>query len=461
MVRASAVAERAGVRSVSIAASGFVQQGRAVAKALGAENIAIAEYPGVIMLDSKEELRRKVEEVLVDRVVNGLTTSVADAARPVEPGPRDIVFKGALPEVLELFYKNMWTEGLPIVPPTLDLIEKFLRFTDRSPDEVLGVLLPENRQATIWNVAVNGVMAGCRPEYMPVLIAVVEAIADPEFRIEDAGSTPGWEPLIILSGPIIKQLDFNSGSGVMRVGRQANTSVGRFLRLYMRNIPGLRIAPGATDKGSIAYTFNVVLAENEDAVAEMGWLPFSVDRGFKAGDNVVTVQSCINISPPCYSGGSTAEEHLKTIAEIIGQRSMAFWTAFAAHYTKHSPLFVLGPSVAHVIARDGWTKDAIRRYLYDNVKAQAGWLEDLAHQAGPSIFSFCKCVEEGTISPDFCRSTDLNRLVPVFLKPEWINIVVSGDPGRNQSKGYVQNQKQGWPVSKKIALPRNWERMIA
>ncbi|MFH1485762.1 MAG: UGSC family (seleno)protein, partial [Chloroflexota bacterium] len=274
------------MRSVSIVASGFLKQAEGVAHGLGAQNLALAEYPGVIMVDSKEELRKKVEDVLLENIVRGLTSPVKAEKKTAEPEPRDVVFKGTLGEVQDFFYDNLWTEGLPIIPPTIEEIEKFLRFTDRSPDEVLGALLPENREATIWNVAVNGVMAGCKPEYMPILIAVVEAIADPEFRIEDSGSTPGWEPLIILNGPIIKDLDFNYGSGVMRVGKRANTSIGRFLRLYMRNIAGMRITPSGTDKGSIAQTFNVVLAENEDAVTQIGWQPFSVDRGFKAGDNV-------------------------------------------------------------------------------------------------------------------------------------------------------------------------------
>ncbi|MBI2907056.1 MAG: hypothetical protein HYX92_05310, partial [Chloroflexi bacterium] len=189
MVRASAAAEKAGVRTVSIVASGFLRQAGAIAKALGVENMPIAEYPGVPLVDSKEDLRRKVLDAIADNIVKGLTTPLKSAPREAEPGPRDIVFKGSLDEVQEFFYKNMWSEGLPVIPPTLDRVQKFLRFTDRSPDEVLGTLLPENRQATVWNVAVNGVMAGCRPEYMPILVAVVECISDPEWRIEDAGST--------------------------------------------------------------------------------------------------------------------------------------------------------------------------------------------------------------------------------------------------------------------------------
>ncbi|MDO8673720.1 MAG: hypothetical protein Q7O66_20100, partial [Dehalococcoidia bacterium] len=262
MVRASVAAEKAGVRSVSIVASSFIAQGKLIARAQGFGNLALAEYPGVIMLDGEDEFRQKVELLLVDRIVEGLASHGEMVESSTEPAPRDIVFKGDLAAVQEHFYRQMWSDGLPIIPPTLEKIEAFLRFTDRSPDEVIGALLPEKREATVWNVAVNGVMAGCRPEYMPVLLAVVEAVAEPEFRIEDAGSTPGWEPLIIVNGPIVKELDFNYEAGAMRVGRQANTSMGRFLRLYMRNIAGLRIAPGGTDKGTIAFTFNVALAEN-------------------------------------------------------------------------------------------------------------------------------------------------------------------------------------------------------
>ncbi|MBI2908544.1 MAG: hypothetical protein HYX92_12940 [Chloroflexi bacterium] len=259
--------------------------------------------------------------------------------------------------------------------------------------------------------------------------------------------------MIVLNGPVIKELDFNYGASVMRVGRQANTSIGRFLRLYMRNIPGLRIAPGQTDKASIAQTFNVVLAENEDAVSEMDWQPFSVDRGFKAGDNVVTVQSCMSISPPCYSGGNTPLEHMETIAEIIGRRSMGYWTATSARNGLMFPLLCLGPSIASVIAKGGWKKDDIRQYLYESVRFPARVLEHLDRQTSGHKVSLYQLAGEGLISKDFAESEDPDRLVPVFLRPDWIGIVVSGDPGRNQSKGYMENQRQGVPVSRKMIVP--------
>jgi hypothetical protein len=251
-------------------------QGRTFAKALGVPNLTIAEYPGVIMTHTADELRRNVREILVPNIIDGLAKPVPVAMKITEPEREDVVFRGTLDEVQEHFDEQLWSDGLPVIPPTLDRVRAFLRFTERDAAEVLGILSPDDREATIWNIAVNGVMAGCRPEYMPVLVAMAEVIAEPRFHLRDAGATPGWEPLIILNGPIVKELDFNYESGVMRVGRQANTSIGRFLRLYMRNVAGLRIAPGHTDKGSIATGFNVVVPENQDALDELGWPSYRV-----------------------------------------------------------------------------------------------------------------------------------------------------------------------------------------
>src|SRR5205823_1177262 len=253
--------------------------------------------------------------------------------------------------------------------------------TRRAPDEVIGRLLPEDRAATIWSIAVNGVMAGCRPEYMPVLVAIVEAIAEPIFRVEDAGSTPGWEPLVIVSGPIARRLDLNHGQGVMRVGRQANTTLGRFLRLYLRNVAGLRIPPGAGDKGSIAGSFNVALAEDEGAAAELGWPTFGVDQGFTGADSVVTVQSVVSISAPIYSAGTHALDHVRILAEVFGG-ACGYWSSIGMKYARWEPLLVLGPSIARVIAEDGWSKDALRRYLHEHVSITARQADTYALQVG-------------------------------------------------------------------------------
>ena len=459
-MRASVAAEKAGFPSVSIVSTGFLGQAQAVAQSLGIQNISVAEYPGVVATDNEEELKKKVTEILINNIIKGMSKQVLPVPKPKEPQPADIVFEGTIDEIQEFFNRRLWSDGLPIIPPTIDRIEKFLKFTGKSADQIIGNLLPEKRDATVWNIAVNGVMAGCRPEYMPILIAVVDAITDPEFRIQDAGSTPGWEPLIILNGPIIKELNFNYEAGVMRVGRQANTTIGRFLRLYMRNISGLRIPPMSTDKATFGDTFNLVLPENEDVVAELGWEPLSVSRGFKPGENVVTVQSVVYASPPIASGGDKAREHLDTWVEVIGSTA-SHWTHMAINWWKYFPLLAISPSIARVIAKEGLSKKDIAQYLYDNAKVSAESVERLALQGGFTSFNLKKMVEEKQIPKIYYESQDPKRMVPVFIKPEWIGVIVSGDAGRNRSRGYIQNHEQGAPVSRKVELTDNWKQLLS
>lgn len=165
-------------------------------------DIPLALVPGHVGMQSKEELRRNILEVTVDRVIENLTRVSAAASEKSEPGARDIIFKGGFNAVNRFFCENELSDGLPIVPPTREGVEAFLRFTDREPDEMLGVMLPDSRAATVWSIAVNGVMAGCRPEYMPILVALVEAMADPRYGVEHSGMESGgfhdrgdWRPV--------------------------------------------------------------------------------------------------------------------------------------------------------------------------------------------------------------------------------------------------------------------------
>jgi hypothetical protein len=458
-MRASIAAEEAGVPAVAITATGFSAMATAVSAALDHPDIPLAEFPGVIMTEDPESFRSKVSGPVFEGIVRGLTDSLTPAggaARVEEPEPVDIVVAGSLDDIQEYFLARGWTDGLPIIPPTLERVQAFLRFTDRHSMEVIGLLLPARREATVWNVAVNGVMAGCRAEYMPILLAIAEILADPAFRLEDAGSTPGWEPLVIVSGPMAKALDFNSGSGAMRVGRQANTSIGRFVRLYMRNLAGLRIPPEATDKGSFGQSFNVALAENEDAIRELGWQPFRADRGLPGDDTVITVQSVVAISPPVYTAGKTAEEHLQTLAWFF-TTSMGPWAFTSMLYQEWHPLVAISPSVATVLARNGWDKDRIRHYLYENAKLPAEQIESYAYDVGATGFDIERLVMDGQIPEFYLESRDPHRLLPLCFREDWIQVVVAGDPARNQSKVYVNNHEQGRPVSRVVKLPESWD----
>jgi hypothetical protein len=176
VLRASAVAEAAGVPSVSLVCEGFMGQAATTSVGLGMPNLPLAMVPGHVDVQSAEELKANIT---LERVINGLTAAPAEVASlGAEPDPREIAFTGSFEEVNRLFYENEWSDGLPIVPPTIAKVEEFIRYAGRVPDEVLGIAPPDNRKATVWSVAVNGVMAGCRPEYMPVLLAAVEAILD-------------------------------------------------------------------------------------------------------------------------------------------------------------------------------------------------------------------------------------------------------------------------------------------
>lgn len=459
VMRASAVAERAGVPAVAIGATGFEAMGRAIARSLGVEHVPIAVYPGVILTDDSPTFHQKVAEFVVPAVLAALTAPAGaagdGAAAPAdEPAQKDVVMSGTLDEIEEYFTAQGWSDGLPVIPPTLDRVRRFLQHTRRSEDEVLGILAPESREATVWNTAVNGVMAGCRPEYMPVLIAIVECLADPDFRVQDAGSTPGWEPMVVLSGPVADELNFNSGTGVMRVGRQANTSVGRFVRLYLRNVAGLRIPPGHTDQGAFGYTFNVAMAENESVVSELGWQPYRQDLGYEVGQSAVSMQSVVSISAPIYSGGEQAIDHLRTLGTLFGN-AMGPWAFTGIDHGAWHPLLALGPSIARALAKSGVTKDDIRRYLYENVLITAGELERYAWQVGATSFNLAEMVRAGKIDPLYAASSDPERKVPMFVRPEWIGIVVAGNPHRNQSRAYVANHAQGAPVSRAVEAAKD------
>ena len=456
MVRASLAAEEIGIRAVSIVAAGFVDEAKSTAAAQGAPDLQIAEYPNVIMTDSDDELGR-LSASLADKIVAGLTATMAPTADAgSDRADTATVYRGTFDEVQTVFQERLWSDGLPIVPPTNERVESFLRFTDRNPDDTIGIAQPANQRATVRSVAVNGVMAGCRPEHMPVLIAVVECITDPRFHLEDGGSTGGWEPLIAISGPIAAELDFAHGQGVGRIGRQANTTVGRFLRLYMRNVAGLRVPPGTNDMATFGFNFRVALAEDEQCVRELGWQPYSVDRGFAAGDNVVTVQSCIGESWAVASSGDKGLGHLETITEVVARGTWSHLVWCGWWWGELHPLLVMSPNIARVLAADGWTKDRIRTYFGDNVHVTARSQETQAVANGWNQYSVAGFVEEGRLPEEYALSADPDRLIPAFTWPEDIGIIVAGDPHRNRSIGFAQHGRQGSPVSKKVVLPAKW-----
>jgi hypothetical protein len=223
---------------------------------------------------------------------------------------------------------------------------------------------------------------------------------------------------------------------------------------------GLRIAPGDTDKGSIALGTNVVLAENEDAVSEIGWTSFAGDLGFAREDNVVTVQSALSPTIPIYTAGDTAKEHLDTLVEVFGG-TCAWWAHTGLRKGKNFPLLIVSPGVARIMARDGMSKRDVQQYIFEHTRVTVRSLNRHAWELGYSEYDLHKLHADGMISSVYAESDDPEREVPVFINPESIGIVLSGDPGRNQSKGFVQNHSHAPPTGKKIRLPADWDALIA
>lgn len=441
-----------------------MQQAFAVGQAFGFRKIRVAEYPGQLGVHELDTRLKNYEEVLLPQIIKLLTEPVKQEGveGAAVPRPREIVFRGSFETVNEFFRQNLWGDGLPVVPPTIDKIEQFMKYTDRYPDEVLGVFLPGNCEVTAWKVAVNGVMAGCRPEYMPVLIAIAEAMADNNYRIQDAGSTPGWEAIIILNGPIRNQLGFNCKEAVLRPGYQANTSIGRFYRLLCRNLA--RLLPGTTDQATYGQPFRPVLPENEEVCARIGWKPLSVLRGFNANENVVTILGIRAMSDPLASNGESAERHLDYIIDWVKRmiepyraarpRAETFSDTTGAH------LLIVSPVIASVLAAGRYSKEDVKQYILKHAVIPAHEFERNCEWFYGRPFDLCEAVQNGILPKEWCQSADPNRLVPVMPPAtDWL-VVVSGGPERNRSLICRQNFEQGYPVSKKISLPANWDDLM-
>ena len=334
----------------SLCCEGFLGQAKTTSVGLGYPNLALATVPGHVDVQTADELRANVLGTTVDHVIRNLTGEIAAVQATADPDPQDIVFEGSFEEVNRLFLENGWSDGLPIVPPTKEKIAEFLAFTDLPPDHAIGKLLPDNRMATVWNVAVNGVMAGCRPEYMPILVALVEAMADPQYGVEHSGNTPGAETLIVLNGPLIKQLGFNYEQGALRDGFQPNTSIGRFWRLYLRNVAGFLLHQN--DKGTFGNTWRVVLAENEDSLAKMKWPTVAVDMGAPAGDSAVTISRFTGGNVIVSVFGDSAEKLLPYLGNALVTHTgweLIFTVGMATG--TYRPLLVLSPLIAETIAK--------------------------------------------------------------------------------------------------------------
>ena len=223
---------------------------------------------------------------------------------------------GSVAELLTRTYEHAydqgWTDGLPIIPATPEAVRRFVAASGRAADELLGILPPRKGRATVEVIAVNAVMAGCRPEYMPLIIAAVEGMTDPAYPLEFMQVTTNpMTPFLLVNGPVRKKLEINFGTGCLGPGWRANATIGRAIRLIMNNAGGA--LPGVYSKVSFGspLRYSYICGENEE---ENPWTPFHVDRGFRREDSTVTVFKASNFCNISGGEGVGPDEILRQIA---------------------------------------------------------------------------------------------------------------------------------------------------
>ena len=452
-MRASVAVEAAGIPTVSVVCEGFEGQARATGRGMGYDGMPLAVMEGHVDSQTADEMLAAFSDVTVQQIVDGLTTPIARAdSEAAEPTALDVVAAGTVDEVNRTFIENGWTDGLPVIPPTRDRVEAFIAKWDRDPWKTLGIARPSGRDVTIWSIAVNAVMAGCSPKYLPVLIALAEVLVDPAYGVEHSGNTTGADALVVFNGPAAAGLGFNAGQGALRDGYHANTSVGRWLRLYLRNVCGF--TPTEHDKATFGNTFRVVLAEDEEALAEIGWPPLSADFGYASGDDVVTM---VRINSGAIVGsvfGATPEEMVPYLADGLARISGWDLThVYGLGQGHYRPLLVLSPILARTLARAGWSKDDLRQSLFQHARIPAWRFEKLIGDwsnltAGRR--SLVDLAKAGHVPPVFAASDDPNRLVPIVTDPSKFLIAVAGDPHRTNAYVMSNDGPHGYWTSKPV-----------
>ena len=315
-------------------------------------------------------------------------------------------------EINALFCEKGWTDGLPIVPPTRERVARMVAGTGRLADEVVGRIPPTWGEATVERLAVNAVMAGCRPEHLPVVIAAIEALLDDRFNLNGVQCTTHvTSPLIVVHGPIARQFEINGGANCFGQGWVANATIGRAVRLALVNLGGAR--PAGIDKATLGHPgkYTYCIAENE---AESPWPPFHVEeQGYRPEDNAVTVfaaEAPHNINNHAFDPYRLCDAIAGTIATLGANN----------YYVMGDYTVVLGVDHARILDQAGWRRRHVQRYLFEKARLPVSRLK----YGGMYVEHL-----ERNLWPRWVERTDDSSLVPPVREPEDFKIFVAGGPG--------------------------------
>jgi hypothetical protein len=459
-------AEVLGIPSVIIAGPGFVKQAKSTARVAGIAVLRVAEYPGAFASHTREELLANTRRVLWPAIKHALTAPITDAERnqgEADDAPRTDL-SGTLAEIQRIFLDSGWTDGLPVLPPTEAAVAEFLKFTDLPPDHVIGAIPPAQRSATVRHVAVNGVMAGCPPEFMPILLAFAEAMMNGNFR-RTLVSTHAWTPYCWLNGPVARQLGFDGGQG--EISEPRNAALGRFLGLAMLNLGGYRVKENRM--GTFGYLMPWCLVEDEAAARRVGWSPWHVQQGYAPDDSTLTAASAINwgnnLSPATTDAGRIKD----MIAWDATEKSqMAVASGMPCTYR----VFLLTEGVARDLAKAYPTKDALCRAVEEAARIPLGQRAFANYWGNPGSAFDPRRYDVGrhgrrlaekeraaeTATPPWLAWTGLERVETVpAMAPGKSAFLVTGDPSRNKELCLPG----GGFATVRIRLPKAWDALMA
>jgi hypothetical protein len=315
-----------------------------------------------------------------------------------------------------LFRERGWSDGLPLIPPTQARVEQMLAYCDRPWGEPIAKVAPRYGEATPIRLAANAVMAGCRPEYFPLILLSIEALCEDKFNLYGVqATTHPVAPLLIVNGPVVRELGINGGHNAFGPGVQANATIGRAIRLALLNIGGAIPALGDMSTFGSPAKYSYCVAENE---VDSPWEPLHVERGFAPEASCVTVVGAESPHNVNDHESHTAEGICTTIAGTLAT------TGTNDVYYDAEPLIVFGPEHANTVAAEGWSKADVRRFIYEQAQIPLG------------RFSKENIERRFRVHELFAgryKQAGFEALVPMVRRPESFMIAVIGGAGKHSA----------------------------
>jgi hypothetical protein len=336
----------------------------------------------------------------------------------------------------EAWFERGVTDGLPVVPPTRERVDRMLAGTRRDRTELLGEMPPNYGRLTVEKAAVNAVMAGCRPDYLPVVLAAAECACDPTFNLHGVSTSTHFSaPLIVVNGPVRGRIGLNASFGVFGPGARANATIGRALRLLMLNVGGAR--PGELSMSTFGHPgrYTYCIAEHEEASP---WPPYHVARGHPTGSSAVTL----------FAGDAPhgiSDHASRTASGLAGSLG---WSMTGLWNSKHFPLYshtmlIVGPEHAQTFAAEGWSREALVDWLYRKIRVPYRTLVPEPEHGEGSNLRFAK------------PPPGDDEMISKFPSPEEIHVVVAGGTAGRFSvaiPGWLGARNGSSPVTRAVEM---------